>query len=140
MTKRLTWGIMYGLSRYIACGGWTMADMEARVELNYLLDFYGPLLTAHRQEVMRLYCEEDLSQQEIAEQLDITRQGVFDAIAKSKKQLMDYENKLGLVRRYRAQSAAAERCVEALQSVRVAPEDQARLDGVLEALQGIIDK
>ena len=117
-----------------------MADMEARVELNYLLDFYGPLLTAHRQEVMRLYCEEDLSQQEIAEQLDITRQGVFDAIAKSKKQLMDYEDKLGLVQRYRAQSAAAERCVEALQSVRVAPEDQARLDGVLEALQGIIDK
>ena len=91
-----------------------MADMESRVELNYLLDFYGPLLTEHRQELMRLYCEEDLSQQEIADQLAITRQGVFDAIAKSKKQLMDYENKLGLVRRYRAQSAAAQRCVEAL--------------------------
>ena len=70
-----------------------MADMESRVELNYLLDFYGPLLTAHRQEVMRLYCEEDLSQQEIAEQLSITRQGVFDAIARSKRQLMDYEDK-----------------------------------------------
>ena len=67
-----------------------MADMETRVELNYLLDFYGPLLTSHRQELMRLYCEEDLSQQEIAEQLDITRQGVFDAIAKSKRQLTDY--------------------------------------------------
>ena len=117
-----------------------MADMESRVELNYLMDFYGPLLTAHRQEVMRLYCEEDLSQQEIAEQLDITRQGVFDAIAKSKKQLNDYEDKLGLVKRYRSQSAAAEKCVEALSGVRVAPEDQARLDGVLEALRGIIDK
>ena len=34
-----------------------MADVEARVELNYLLDFYGPLLTAHRREVLRLYCE-----------------------------------------------------------------------------------
>ena len=43
-----------------------MADMEERVRLNYLLDFYGPLLTEHRQEVLRLYCEEDLTQQEIA--------------------------------------------------------------------------
>ena len=50
-----------------------MADMEERVRLNYLLDFYGPLLTEHRQELMRLYCEEDLSQQEIADQLSITR-------------------------------------------------------------------
>ena len=44
-----------------------MAEMEERIELNYLLDFYGPLLTSHRQELMRLYCEEDLSQQEIAD-------------------------------------------------------------------------
>ena len=53
-----------------------MPDMDARVELNYLIDFYGPLLTPTRQEVMRLYCEEDLTQQEIAAQMDITRQGV----------------------------------------------------------------
>ena len=117
-----------------------MADMETRVELNYLLDFYGPLLTPHRQELMRLYCEEDLSQQEIAEQLDITRQGVFDAIAKARKQLIDYEAKLGLVERYRAQSAAAEACAEALRRVHPAPEDQAALDEALEALQRIIDK
>ena len=57
-----------------------MADMEARVALNYLLDFYGPLLTPHRQEVMRLYCEEDLSQQEIAEQLGLTPEKVRDII------------------------------------------------------------
>ena len=28
-----------------------MADMDERVTLNYLLDFYGPLLTEHRQEL-----------------------------------------------------------------------------------------
>ena len=94
-----------------------MSDMEERVELNYLLDFYGPLLTEHRQEVMRLYCEEDLSQQEIADQLAITRQGVFDTLAKAKKQLTGYEEKLGLVKRHRAQTAGIARCLEALDRV-----------------------
>lgn len=117
-----------------------MADMEARVEMSFLLDFYGPLLTAHRQELMRLYCDEDLSQQEIADQMDITRQGVFDAIAKSKKQLNDFERKLGLVARYRALSAAAERCVEALKRVHAGPEDKRALDEAIAALNQIIEK
>ena len=115
-----------------------MADMEARVALNYLLDFYGPLLTAHRRDVMRLYCEEDLTQQEIADQLDITRQGVFDAIAKSKKQLSEYEDKLGLVARYRAQSAAARRCLEALDRLTPASEDAPALREARAALETII--
>ena len=115
-----------------------MADMDERLRLNYLLDFYGPLLTAHRQEVMRLYCEEDLSQQEIAEQLSITRQGVFDAIAKSKKQLTDYERKLGLVARYREQSAAARQCLEALDRLHPAPEDAPLLDEARQALERVI--
>ena len=79
-----------------------MADMEDRVALNVLLDFYGPLLTAHKQEVLRLYCEEDMSLQEIADQLEITRQGVHDAVAKARRQLMGYEEKLGLVERFNA--------------------------------------
>ena len=115
-----------------------MADMEARVALNYLLDFYGPLLTEHRQNVMRLYCEEDLTQQEIADQLDITRQGVFDAIAKSKKQLSEYEDKLGLVKRYRAQTAEAERCLRALDRLHPGPEDAQALSQARAALNNII--
>ena len=115
-----------------------MADMEERVELNYLLDFYGPLLTEHRQEVLRLYCEEDLSQQEIADQLAITRQGVFDALAKAKKQLAEYEEKLGLVQRHLALTQAAEKCLEALSRVRPAPEDEAALQKARQALDAII--
>ena len=115
-----------------------MAEMEARVALNYLLDFYGPLLTPHRQELMRLYCEEDLTQQEIADQLDITRQGVFDAIAKSKKQLADYEAKLGLVARYRAQCENAERCMEALQRLHPAADEREALAEARRALENII--
>ena len=117
-----------------------MGDMNERVELNYLLDFYGPLLTEHRQEVMRLYCEEDLSQQEIADQLSITRQGVFDALAKAKRQLADYEEKLGLVQRHLAQTRAAEQCLEALDRVKGLPEDGAALGEARRALENIIAK
>ncbi|MBQ6373135.1 MAG: DNA-binding protein [Clostridia bacterium] len=115
-----------------------MADMAARVALNYLLDFYGPLLTPHRQELMRLYCEEDLSQQEIAEQLDITRQGVFDAIAKSKRQLMEYERKLGLVARYQAQAEAAKDCLAALDRLHPGADDRRALAQARQALERII--
>ena len=91
-----------------------MADFEARIELIWLMDFYGPLLTEHRREVMRLYCEEDLSLAEIAEQLSITRQGVSDALKKARAQLEDYEEKLGLAARYRALGEEAQRCLNAL--------------------------
>lgn len=115
-----------------------MADMEARVELNYLLDFYGPLLTEHRRELMRLYCEEDLSLAEIADQLQITRQGVSDAIGKARRQLADYEKKLGLVARYRALSEQARTGLEALSEIHADESNRAALLRVREALENII--
>lgn len=115
-----------------------MAKVEERVELNTLLDFYGPLLTEHRREVLRLYCEEDLSLTEIAEQLGITRQGVGDALQKGRRQLADCEAKLGLVARYRALGACAQRCREALDGVHAEGEDARRLDAARSALEDIL--
>lgn len=115
-----------------------MTDMEQRVELNYLLDFYGPLLTDHRRELMQMYCEEDLSLAEIADQLQITRQGVSDAVNKAKRQLNDYESKLGLVARYLALSGQAEKCLEALNEINADEQSQNAMKRVREALENII--
>ena len=115
-----------------------MADVEARVELNYLLDFYGPLLTEHRREVLRLYCEEDLSLSEIAGQLGISRQGAGDALNKGRRQLNDYEQKLGLAGRYRALGEQAKRCMDALSGVRAEGEDKIRIQRAEQALQNIL--
>ena len=115
-----------------------MADVETRVELTCLLDFYGPLLTEHRREVLRLYCEEDLSLAEIAEQLSITRQGVSDALQKGRRQLTDYEEKLGLIQRYRALGEQAQRCMRALDRVQVRSEDLESINEAREALQNIL--
>ncbi len=65
-----------------------------------LFDFYGPLLTERQQEIMRAYYYQDLSLAEIANNLEISRQGVYDHLSRAKGQLIDYEEKLELVSRY----------------------------------------
>lgn len=117
-----------------------MADAEARFELIWLLDFYGPLLTEHRRELMRLYCEEDLSLAEIAEQMGITRQGVNDAVQKARRQLMDYEAKLGLAERYRAMSEQAQESLRLLQDVQAEGESLTRLSMAREALENLLQE
>ena len=96
-------------------------DLERRVSLGRLMDFYGPLMTEHRREMARLYCEEDLSLQEIADTLTeagkpVTRQGVYDAIVKAERQLNDYENKLGLIHRYDRMVEESKRCLAYLET------------------------
>ena len=41
---------------------------EKNLELGYLLDFYGDVLTERKKEVLDMYYNEDLSLAEIAEQ------------------------------------------------------------------------
>ncbi len=65
-----------------------------------LYDFYGELLTARQKDVMKLYHEENLSLSEIADEFGISRQGVHDALKNAEKSLLEYEDKLGLIRRF----------------------------------------
>jgi len=65
-----------------------------------LFDFYGPLLTDRQQEIIRAYYYQDLSLAEIANNLEISRQAVYDHLSRAKGQLIDYEEKLELVSRY----------------------------------------
>ena len=74
--------------------------MEKRVELSLLMDFYGPLLTAHRRQVLEMYLNEDMGLQEIADTLGISRQGVHEAVKTASGQLTKYEDTLGIARRY----------------------------------------
>ena len=46
------------------------------------------------------YYNEDLSLAEIAQDRDITRQGVRDAIKRAEQQLLEMEDRLGLARRF----------------------------------------
>ncbi len=66
-----------------------------------LFDFYGDLLTEKQAEALDLYYNQDLSLAEIASPLGISRQGVRDAIKRGEKQLLAYEETLGLARRFK---------------------------------------
>ncbi len=74
------------------------ADMEMakNLQMGVLLDIYGALLTERQREMMDLYYNDDLSLSEIAEQYEISRQGVHDALKRSEETLRHYDNALGL--------------------------------------------
>lgn len=70
------------------------------LEVSYLLDFYGEMLTQKQHDFLIYYYNEDLSLSEIAENEGITRQGVRDAIKRAENQLYDIENRLGFAKRF----------------------------------------
>ncbi|MDD6646295.1 MAG: YlxM family DNA-binding protein [Firmicutes bacterium] len=75
-------------------------------QASLLYDFYGQLLSRRQKEVMELYHEENLSLSEIAAEFGISRQGVHDALKNAEKSLKGYEEKLGLVAKFRRSSEA----------------------------------
>ncbi|MGN1060120.1 MAG: hypothetical protein ACI4QN_00155 [Candidatus Coproplasma sp.] len=60
-----------------------------------LWDLYGGLLTPTQREITDMYFNLDLTISEIAEQKGISRQGVSDCLGTCKKELGEYEKKLG---------------------------------------------
>ncbi len=77
--------------------------LKDSLEISVLFDFYGPLLTEKQQTFVDLYCNENLSLSEIAEEFGVTKQAVSDGIKKSEKALKKYEEKLGLVERWKSE-------------------------------------
>ena len=72
---------------------------EKNLNIGYLLDFYGELLSERKHSVMDMYYNEDFSLAEIASEINISRQGVRDLIKKSEEELNFYEEKLGLAKK-----------------------------------------
>ena len=91
---------------------------ESRWTRSMLLDFYGELLTDKQRECFDLHYNEDLSLSEIAEQLGISRQGVWDNIRRAESVLEDVENKTGLLRRFEENRAELEKLLKKLECLR----------------------
>ena len=93
-------------------------DVSRKVELSWLMAFYGGMLTEKQREVLTLHCEEDLSLGEIAQEVGVSRQGVHDMLTRAAQKLFDMEEKLGVANRFSRMQDGLETCREALRNKR----------------------
>lgn len=80
--------------------------VEKVVEIGILFDFYGKLLSPRQFTVIELFYIHDLSLSEIGDELDITRQAVYDTLKRAESKLYKYEENLGLVHEFRKNTIA----------------------------------
>jgi uncharacterized protein len=116
--------------------------MDDLFEVSMLLDFYGQLITKRQYEILDLHYNSDYSLGEIAEYLNISRQGVFDNIKRAKAALNNYEEKLKLVGRFSEQKHKAKEILELLGSIdssNMKVQDDQKLKAAEQGIQDIIN-
>lgn len=87
--------------------------MDDALEMTLLFDYYGELLTEKQRACLDMRYNQDLSLGEIAQELGVSRQGVFDNLSRAEAMLRNMEEKTGFVRRDEKVRAAAEKIAEA---------------------------
>lgn len=69
------------------------------LQMLLLFDYYGELLTPRQRMCFDLKYNQDLSLSEIAQELQVSRQGVYDNLSRAEALLKNMEEKTGCVRR-----------------------------------------
>ncbi len=100
-----------------------------KIQMTYLADIYGSLLTDKQRKMLSLFYAGDCSLGEIAEQVGITRQAVHDSIAKAETILLNAEQKMHVLEKMRKINAEAHKLLDNC-------DDNARLS---DALKNIIN-
>lgn len=111
--------------------------MDKVFETSLLLDFYGQLLTDRQFEILDLHYNNDFTLTEIAEQLNISRQGVFDNEKRGRALLNEYEGKLGLLSKFSQQKQKAEQiqsCLEKLEIVELNAHNKTVIEQVVREI------
>jgi len=111
--------------------------MDKVYETSLLLDFYGQLLTDRQFEILDLHYNNDFTLTEIAEQLSISRQGVFDNEKRGSALLNEYENKLGLLSKFSEQKQKAEQVQKYLEKLEIAELSQNNKTIIKQVVQEI---
>lgn len=85
---------------------------EKNLNMGFLLDFYGDVLTERKRDALDFYYNDDMSLSEVAEELGISRQGARDVIKKAEDELLFYEEKLGLAKKFSDAQIHAQRALD----------------------------
>lgn len=73
-------------------------QIDELTKFTLLFDEYGKLLSEKQYDVMYKFLNLDISESEMAELENGSRQAIHDAVTKAKKQLVEMEEKCGFVR------------------------------------------
>ncbi|MDI9413746.1 MAG: YlxM family DNA-binding protein [Bacillota bacterium] len=106
--------------------------MEKTLRMSLLYDFYGPLLTERQQDVYLMYFQEDLSLGEIGEQLDVSRQAIYDNLKRAEAILEGFEDKLGLISKFEKRQEVYEDCLILLDKILSGDKEYLTLAGELK--------
>ncbi len=112
--------------------------IEERLELSLLYDFYGALLKENQQRMFEASVLEDYNFSEIAQDEGITRQGAYDTVKRATKQLEMYEEKLGLVAKFREQKKMVEKLRDKLVGIE-APDSSLEWKEVFRLLEEMLE-
>ncbi len=111
-----------------------MKDMK----VDYLLDFYGSLLSDKQREILEMYYQEDMSLSEIASVMEMTRQGVHDNIRRGEKEIISLEEKLKLKDRFLAISESLDKIEKTLENSDVAKAELEQINGELASIRKLV--
>lgn len=118
----------------------TEEELEERVALSLLYDFYGALLKENQRRMFEASVLEDYNFSEIAEEEGISRQGAHDAIKRATKQLKEYEEKLGLVARFQHQKELIKSLRQVLKKQEIPVEQEASWQRIYDLLEEILEE
>lgn len=109
------------------------------LEMTLLFDYYGELLTERQRSCLDLRYNQDLSLGEIAQELGVSRQGVFDNLSRAEALLHNMEEKTGCVRRAMEARKAVREIMNAAQQLAAYPDQtvSALAGSILSAVQGL---
>lgn len=109
--------------------------MDELFAISLLLDFYGQMITKRQYDILDLHYNNDYSLGEIAQELNISRQGVYDNIKRGKAALYEMEKKLGLVSRFNKQKEKAAVILKLLEDIEPSALSFKDLEGIEKAKQ-----
>lgn len=109
--------------------------LERTNRMNLLYDFYGSLLTQKQQSILALYYQDNYSLGEIATELSVTRQAVYEHLKRAELTLEDYESKLRIAEQYARRTGIAEQLQQLIMQQGV--EHRQEMLSLLERLQTI---
>lgn len=113
-------------------------NLELNIQMGWLLDYYSLLLTDRQSYVLNLYYNEDWSLAEIADELNVSRQNIYDIINRAGKKLQEYEHKLKLVERTLQSNYKLDKALKILDKSHLTSNDiEIIKQNILEAIQNI---